>query len=89
MEWLLGVLGGIASLFFLLFNRERSLRIEAESSANTEGARKEDAVIKDRESQLVTSNQSLQAELDELEKKLRRGEELSPEEIERYWNEKH
>lgn len=89
MEWLLGILGGAASLFFLLFNRERNLRIEAEGTVKTEEARKQDAVIKDHEGQLLTSNQSLHVELDELDKKLLRGEELTAEEIEKYWNGKH
>ena len=89
MEWLLGILGGVSSFLFLLFNRERNLRIEAESSVKQEKSKQEDAILKDKESQLNTSNQSLQVELSELDKKLLRGEELSPEEVEKYWNGKH
>lgn len=86
MDYLLGILGGIAGLFFLMFNRERGRRVEAEAAVKISESNKQDAIIREKESGLTTENQALQAELDRLEKKVRNNEELTPEEVEKYWN---
>ena len=79
----------ILAVVYFLFRLERGKRQDAEAKLENAESEKKDAVLKEQASQLDESNAQLKdklASLEEIEKKLESGQDLTPEEAQRYWN---